>query len=155
MTDLLSRRAARVLLVDPASRVLLLTGGDPLDPAAGSWWMTPGGGVEPGETSSQAAVRELAEETGLQVEVDDLGAVVHRRRTSFRFAGQDYRVSEEYFLLRVPAFEVDTSGPGALVDPGVTGHRWWPLAALRDTQEVVFPAELAELVDGLIASGTC
>ncbi len=155
MTDLLNRRAARVLLVDPAFRVLLLTGADPVDPAAGSWWMTPGGGVEPGETSAQAAVRELAEETGLRVEVDDLGAVVHRRRTSFRFAGQDYRVSEEYFLLRVPAFEVDTSGPGALVDPGVTGHRWWPLATLRETEEVVFPAELAALVDALVGSRAC
>lgn len=111
--------------------------------------------MEPGETSAQAAVRELAEETGLRVEVDDLGAVVHRRRTSFRFAGQDYRVSEEYFLLRVPAFEVDTSGPGALVDPGVTGHRWWPLATLRETEEVVFPAELAALVDALVGSRAC
>lgn len=55
----------------------------------------------------------------------------------------------------MPAFEVDTSGPGALVDPGVTGHRWWPLATLRETEEVVFPAELAALVDALVGSRAC
>ena len=36
----------------------------------------PGGAVDPGETESQAVVREFGEETGLVVEVDDLVAEV-------------------------------------------------------------------------------
>ncbi|MET0424419.1 MAG: NUDIX domain-containing protein, partial [Actinoplanes sp.] len=45
----IDRRAARVLIVDPAGRTLLLHGGDPARPEQ-RWWFTPGGGLEQGET---------------------------------------------------------------------------------------------------------
>lgn len=149
------RRAARVLLVDSASRVLLLLGGDPTAPERGLWWFTPGGGVEGDESPAQAAARELAEETGLRVDSDVLGEVVHERVTEFEFAGRHLRQSEEYFLLRVASHDVDTSGPGAVVDQGVTGHRWWSLPALTGTSEVVFPAELPELLERLLEAAPC
>lgn len=144
--DRVARQAARVLLIDAGERILLLHGGDPSAPERGRWWFTPGGGLEPGEQPREAATRELAEETGLTVSVEQLGEPVHERVTDFRFAGRDYRQSEHYFLLRVDAHEVDLSGPGVVVDPGVTGHRWWAAPDLRDTDEIVFPAELPDVL---------
>ncbi|MGI8537138.1 MAG: NUDIX hydrolase [Mycobacteriales bacterium] len=149
MTVPVERRAARVLLVDSAERVLLLHGGDPSAPERGVWWSTPGGGLEPGESPAQAAARELGEETGLRVDAAALGPVVHERVTEFCFDGCDYRQSEHYFLLRVDAHEVDTSAEDAVVDPGVTGHRWWAAPQLRSTVEVIFPAELSAVLERL------
>ena len=45
----LRRQAARVVLLDDRDRVLLLQASDPADPAKGSWWEIPGGGIEGGE----------------------------------------------------------------------------------------------------------
>ena len=147
------RRAARVLLVDAQERVLLLHGSDPGAPERGQWWFTPGGGLDEGETPAQAAARELLEETGLRTAAADLGEPVHERVTEFVFDGGHYRQSEHYFLLRVDAHEVDTSGPESWVDPGVTGHRWWDRDALRATDEVVFPPELPDVLDRLLGEG--
>lgn len=141
------RRAARVLLLDRAGRVLLFHGRDPADAGQGSWWFTPGGGLDPGESPAQGAARELAEETGLQVAAAELGEPVHGRVASFRFAGGRYRQTEDFFLLRVDAHDVDTSGFSALEVSAVLGHRWWTLEELRTTSEVVYPADLPDLLD--------
>jgi 8-oxo-dGTP pyrophosphatase MutT (NUDIX family) len=141
------RQAARVLLLDAERRVLLFHGCDPADDAAGSWWFTPGGGLDEGESPAEGAARELREETGLAVAPTALGAPVHARVAEFRFAGGAYRQSEDYFVLRVDAHDVDTSGFSALEVSAVLGHRWWTLEELRATGERVYPEGLADLLE--------
>ncbi|HWH30335.1 MAG TPA: NUDIX domain-containing protein [Mycobacteriales bacterium] len=149
--EVVERRAARVLLVDGSGRVLLFHGCDPADASAGSWWFTPGGGLDPGETPAQGAARELAEETGLVVAPEQLGVAVHERVAEFRFAGGAYRQSEDFFALRVDAHDVDTSGFSELETSCVLGHRWWTAGELRGTAERVYPPELADLVERALA----
>src|SRR6478672_5767878 len=72
------RRTARVLVVDSDGRMLLFSDSDPGLPGH-RWWITPGGGVEPGESDLAAAVREVREETGLVVDERDLVGPIARR----------------------------------------------------------------------------
>lgn len=146
MTVPTERRAARVLLVDDQRRVLLQNCCDPADPAQ-RWWNTTGGGIDDGETAEQAAVREVREETGLQI--DGVGPVVHRRVTEFSFGGSDYRQSEEYFLVRTAAFEAAPTGHSELEMQAVLGMRWWSREELRATDERVYPEELLEVLERL------
>jgi ADP-ribose pyrophosphatase YjhB (NUDIX family) len=60
---------------DAAGRLLLVRRGTA--PAAGSW-SVPGGRCLPGESPAAACVREVAEETGLVVEVVRLAGTVER-----------------------------------------------------------------------------
>src|SRR3712207_8303508 len=62
-----ARPVARVLLLGPGGRLLLLLAQDA--PGGHQWWVTPGGGLDPGESFEQAARRELLEETGIRAEV--------------------------------------------------------------------------------------
>ena len=60
-----ARLSAHVLFVDPVGRVLLRLRDDRADlPYPGQWDLV-GGAVEPGETIGEAALREVAEEIGL------------------------------------------------------------------------------------------
>lgn len=140
------RKAARVLLVDAHHRVLLFQGCDPDNAGLGTWWFTPGGGLDPGETQVQAAVRELAEETGLRTTVHALGAPVHQRVARFAFGGIHYRQAEVFYLLRVQRHEVDTTGFSDVERVAVSAHRWWPRAELAQTTATVFPHDLDQVL---------
>lgn len=140
------RLAARVLLVDADDRVLLFRGCDPDRPEQGSWWFTPGGGVDPGETTLQAAVRELREETGLALPPDALGEVVHVDRAEFALAGTSYRQTGEFFLARIDRHAVDTAGFSDFEQTFVLEHRWWTPQELAATTDRVFPPGLPALL---------
>jgi 8-oxo-dGTP pyrophosphatase MutT (NUDIX family) len=144
------RRVSRVVLLDPADRILLLHGFDPVDPSA-TWWFTPGGGVEGGESLAEAALREVAEETGI-TDVR-LGPVLWERTCFFMFDGHQWEQDEWYHLGRTDTVGVDTSGQTDLERRSVTSLRWWTCAELLRTRETVYPVRLAELLRTLLDEG--
>ena len=144
------RLAARVVLIDAEGRTLLFRGGDPARPEAGTWWFTPGGGVEEGESLSEAARREVLEETGLALA--ELGEPRVHRRVRFQFAGDLYDQVEHIFVARLDTLAVDTSGWTDTERRNVVEHRWWTLAALRATEETVYPEMLADLLADVLSS---
>lgn len=141
----IDRRAARVLLIDATERTLLLHGADPARPSE-SWWFTPGGGLRDGETPAQGAARELLEETGLRVDPAQLGAPVHHEITEFSYDSRLYRQEQDFFVLRVPAWEVDTAGFDPDEQLTITEHRWWSTPELDASDEQIFPIGLADLL---------
>jgi ADP-ribose pyrophosphatase YjhB (NUDIX family) len=58
--------AVSAIVPDGQGRILLIRRTD------NNYWSIPGGGVEPGESVSQAAAREVNEETGIDCEVTGL-----------------------------------------------------------------------------------
>jgi 8-oxo-dGTP pyrophosphatase MutT (NUDIX family) len=143
------RVAARVLVVDDDGALLLLQGCDPARLDRGTWWFTPGGGLDEGETSADAARRELFEETGLAV--GDLGKVVFHRVTRFDFEGVHYRQEEDFFCVRTSRFPIDDAGWSEVERRSVLGHRWWTQAELAVTDETVFPESLPDILREIVA----
>lgn len=149
----MGRSAARVILVDAAGRVLLFRGWDPTTPHL-RYWFTAGGGLHPGESSAEGAARELAEETGLRVAPAELGAPVWHEVTEFPFDGRRYRQEQDFFLLRVPTFEIDTTGFDPEERRSIDGHRWWTVAELAAADEPIYPTALVELLARLLPPAT-
>ncbi len=112
-------------------------------------WITPGGGLEPGESHEAAVLREIQEEVGHQA--IELGPWIWTRVHEFTFRGSRYRQNERFFLANCEPFEVDSSGLDELELELVKGHRWWTLAEIRSATNIVFaPRALAELLVPLV-----
>ncbi len=144
------RRAARVLLLDEQDRVLLLRGFDPAVPEV-TWWITPGGGLEPGEGLHEAARRELVEETGLREVL--WGPVVAYGTVSFSFRGQGFKQDQWFLLARTTGGEAVTSAAGAEEHAALLDARWWTVAELRHTADTVYPVGLAGFLERLLTDG--
>ena len=137
------RPAVRALLVDERDRVLLMRWQREY---GSTFWVTPGGGVEPGETAQEALRRELREEAGLADPVQG------RHVWTTEFVTPEYATSrhrawlrqrDEVYLVRVRADEVDVPN---LVDEGVTGYRWWMVAELERSEDLFGPLDLPRRV---------
>jgi len=145
------RTSARVLVLDETGAVLLLCGSDPAisDGTAPRWWFTVGGQTLDGERLAQAAVRELAEETGLRVTPADLVGPVWRRDAMIEFNGAVMRSREFFFVHRTTRFDPSPAGRTALERRYIHGHRWCDasdIAGLAAAGQTVYPLQLGELL---------
>ncbi|MFJ5984351.1 NUDIX hydrolase [Lentzea sp. NPDC092896] len=143
------RIGARVLLLDANDRVLLMHARDPHDHAH-HWWELPGGGVDPGEKLVDAAVREVAEETGIVLTTLDRELWV--RESRFQYMGADHHRVDHVFLARVTSTAPQAAPrPTETERAGLIEQRWWTAAELHGCTDKVLPARLACLLDDVFA----
>ncbi|MGN6754481.1 MAG: NUDIX hydrolase [Intrasporangium sp.] len=138
------RRTARVLLVDDLDRILLFSDSDPGLPGR-RWWITPGGGVDPGETDLAAAVREVEEETGCLIQEAQLIGPVLVRQVVHGYSDVLIEQEDTFYACWVPAFEVSVVGHTEQERLTLESHRWWTRTELATTDEEIWPTSLLAL----------
>jgi len=136
----IDRLASRLLVLAPTGRVLMLH----LAPSfRDPFWVTPGGGLDEGESFEDAALRELHEEVGR----DDLplGPCIAQRDVEFTWEDWLVRQHERTFLVTaLGEFEALVLHPD---EEPIVGTTWFSADELRALVEDVYPDGLVALVD--------
>lgn len=145
------RATSRVLLIDPDGAVLMfLQYGK--DHEASPRWITPGGGVDAGESHDEAAIREVFEETGLAL--DSVPAP---------FLEEDFAPDQRWhpyqrghwawYDIRVERFNPVRDGWTAEERADVVEWRWMSAdelaAELHDVEPETLPTMLRERIEAL------
>lgn len=143
---MLTRKTARVLLFDPAGRLLLMRMHD-LDVAdangkvlADAYWITIGGKMEPGEDVAAAALREVAEETGL--EDTRLGSPVWYAEHVLSVRGTLLLFQETFVVAFTSGKGLDDRRWTADERRSIKGMKWWTAKELNASPDTFFPTSL-------------
>jgi 8-oxo-dGTP pyrophosphatase MutT (NUDIX family) len=149
-TDLpiVERDVVRIVVRDVQDRILLFHTRELSAPELGTWWELPGGGIEPGETYVDAALRELREETGIAGLPEQVGPPTWRRIGVFRHRGVRRLQHEVVCELRLtgPGREIDEAGRLEYEHEDYFDYQWWPIRDVLNSGERFYPGSLPRLL---------
>ncbi|KNX38425.1 NUDIX domain-containing protein [Luteipulveratus halotolerans] len=130
-------------------KLLLIRAIDP--PSGAERWAPVGGGIEPGETTHEAAAREAYEEAGLIGLAP--GPVVWLRDHTYTWDGRVFDVHEQWLLCKVKTFDPVPAQLTASEARSVRGYRWWAAAEMAGSSRTFFPPDLGTHFEMLLANG--
>lgn len=135
-------KRVRIIVRGPDGAVLLMQWRDPV--SGRQFWEPPGGGIQAGESPIEAARRELYEETGLTLDLDEAFVEVARE---YVWAGKSYAHVEAFFFATTTSIIVALTDPTPRELETLVEMRFLSREEIAELVEPLEPAELAAITD--------
>ncbi len=114
-------------------------------------WFVPGGGLEPSEPVRCAAVREIGEESGVDLAREPLTHLAYAEGDG-TLGDLSGPMRDDFFLARIGRTRISAARMEEYERAALEHHRWWSIPDLRRTDQPIVPAGLGELLADYFAA---
>ena len=133
------RNSAKAVIIKDG-RLLLTKNTDDF----GSFYLLPGGGVEPGENLHEALARECMEEASAKIEIGDILFIRDYIGRNHEFAKWDADMHQVEFMFECRVLNENELGNGAAPDSAQTGVEWLEIGRLGEYR--IYPSVLKDVL---------
>lgn len=145
-----TRKSSRAIVLNKQNQIFLFRYSFDFFAEQESVWITPGGGLEEGESFEQALERELFEELGIELSRSDFTSQIYYRFPLYELKnGETVRSEERFYLARLEETEFSYTNWTESENKRVTAGKWWSIDEIRQSEEKFFSNDVVEILERL------
>lgn len=143
-----TRKSARAIVLNKQNQIFLFRYTFDFFAEKQSVWITPGGGLEEGESFEDALKRELFEEMGIEL-TEPLPFVFYRTPLYELKSGETVRSEERFYLVYCDEESFSYGGWSESETRRMTAGKWWSIEEIKKSEEKFFSEDVAEILERL------
>lgn len=145
---MLTRKSSRAIVLNKQNQIFLFCYNFDFFEEEGAIWITPGGGLDEGESFEEALRRELFEELGIKI-TEPTPEIFHRAPLYKLKNGETVRSEERFYLVRLDETEFSYAGWTESENKRMTAGKWWFAEEIRNSKEQFFSKDIVRMLERL------
>ena len=153
--NIVTRNSIKTLLLNSKNELLLVCTEDPKTTSIDGkshkrFWSCIGGEMEQGETSQQALLREIEEETGITPDKIKLGPLVWFGEFDLMLSGTLTHIKQQFIVAHTTQNDFHLNNLTEEEKPIIKNLKWFPLKDIITCSDVIYPILLREHITDII-----
>ena len=142
------RKSSRAIVLNRQNQIFLFRYTFDFFAEEESIWITPGGGLDEGESFEEALKRELFEEMGIAL-TESAPFVFYRNPLYKLQNGETVQSEERFYLVDCDDKTFSYDGWTESENKRMTAGKWWSLEEIRQSEEKFFSEDVVEILERL------